>query len=50
MKKKKTKKLLLAKETVRKLEQATLREAAGAALSEFYYTACISYCKACVPP
>jgi hypothetical protein len=48
--KKKTKKLVLAKETVRKLEDAALREATGAAYSELYFTACYSNCKPCVSP
>ena len=48
--KKQMKKMALAKETVRKLEDAALREAAGAAPS-FYFTDCgFSYCKPCVAP
>ena len=51
MKKKTTTKLVLAKETVRKLEDTSLREAAGATVSQSYYTDCISKCKAiCVAP
>ena len=51
MKKKTVKKLVLAKETVRKLEDAALREATGAtSAAPSCYTGCFTNCKPCVAP